>query len=96
MHLELNGSEYKVSAEGMMIELLPKEFALLQFLYHNRGVPSAGSSFWIKYGRWSIRWNGQWMIISTGCAKSSADLKDLISRRYGALVIVWQCRDWAV
>ncbi|WP_438495674.1 winged helix-turn-helix domain-containing protein [Paenibacillus sp. IHBB 3054] len=37
MHLELNGSEYKVSAEGMTIELLPKEFALLQFLYHNRG-----------------------------------------------------------
>lgn len=37
MHLELNGSEYKVSAGGLTIELLPKEFALLQFLYRNRG-----------------------------------------------------------
>ncbi|NQX47314.1 winged helix-turn-helix transcriptional regulator [Paenibacillus tritici] len=37
MHLELNGSEYKVSSGGLTIELLPKEFALLQFLYRNRG-----------------------------------------------------------
>jgi DNA-binding winged helix-turn-helix (wHTH) protein len=37
MHLELNGSEYKVSAAGLTIELLPKEFALLHFLYRNRG-----------------------------------------------------------
>ncbi|ETT76563.1 hypothetical protein C173_06091 [Paenibacillus sp. FSL R7-277] len=37
MHLELNGSEYKVSAGGLTVELLPKEFALLQFLYRNRG-----------------------------------------------------------
>lgn len=37
MHLELNGSEHTVSAGGLTIELLPKEFALLQFLYRNRG-----------------------------------------------------------
>lgn len=37
MHLDLNGSEYIVSAEGITIGLLPKEFALLQFLYLNRG-----------------------------------------------------------
>lgn len=37
MHLELNGSEFKVSAGGLTVELLPKEFALLQFLYRNRG-----------------------------------------------------------
>lgn len=37
MHLELNGSEYTVSAGGITIELLPKEYALLQFLYRNRG-----------------------------------------------------------
>lgn len=37
MQLELNGSEYKVSAEGITVGLLPKEFALLQFLYYNRG-----------------------------------------------------------
>lgn len=37
MHLELHASEYKVTAEGITIELLPKEFALLQFLHRNRG-----------------------------------------------------------
>lgn len=37
MYLELHASEYKVTAEGITIELLPKEFALLQFLYSNRG-----------------------------------------------------------
>ncbi|WNS41128.1 winged helix-turn-helix domain-containing protein [Paenibacillus sp. MMS20-IR301] len=35
--LELNESEYRVSAGGISITLLPKEFALLQFLYRNRG-----------------------------------------------------------
>lgn len=37
MQLELHASEYSVTAEGITIELLPKEFALLQFLYRNRG-----------------------------------------------------------
>ncbi|WP_018751026.1 winged helix-turn-helix domain-containing protein [Paenibacillus sanguinis] len=37
MKLKLNASEYTVSAEGKTIELLPKEFALLQFLYRNNG-----------------------------------------------------------
>lgn len=37
MHLELNASEYKVSSGGLTVELLPKEYALLQFLYRNRG-----------------------------------------------------------
>ncbi|HEY4392118.1 MAG TPA: winged helix-turn-helix domain-containing protein [Paenibacillus sp.] len=37
MQLELLASEYKVSAEGITIVLLPKEFALLQFLYRNKG-----------------------------------------------------------
>ncbi|KWX73403.1 hypothetical protein AMQ84_23210 [Paenibacillus riograndensis] len=37
MHLELNNSEYKVMADGITITLLPKEFALLQFLYRNVG-----------------------------------------------------------
>lgn len=37
MYLELHASEYKVTAEGLTVELLPKEFALLQFLYRNRG-----------------------------------------------------------
>ncbi|MHA6531251.1 winged helix-turn-helix domain-containing protein [Paenibacillus sp. BAC0078] len=37
MLLEFNESEYKVTAGGIALELLPKEFALLQFLYRNRG-----------------------------------------------------------
>ncbi|WP_019913040.1 winged helix-turn-helix domain-containing protein [Paenibacillus sp. HW567] len=37
MLLEFNESEYKVIAGGIALELLPKEFALLQFLYRNRG-----------------------------------------------------------
>lgn len=37
MQLELNESEYKVTAEGITIELFPKEFTLFQFLYKNRG-----------------------------------------------------------
>ncbi|MFF2019233.1 winged helix-turn-helix domain-containing protein [Paenibacillus sp. NPDC058177] len=37
MRLELHDNEYKVSAEGLTVELLPKEFALLRFLYLNRG-----------------------------------------------------------
>lgn len=37
MSLELNEREYKVSAEGITIELFPKEFTLFQFLYNNRG-----------------------------------------------------------
>ncbi|WP_379154847.1 winged helix-turn-helix domain-containing protein [Paenibacillus sp. sgz5001063] len=36
MHLELDGSEFTVTAGGITITLLPKEFALLQFLYRNR------------------------------------------------------------
>ncbi|MNO49742.1 Phosphate regulon transcriptional regulatory protein PhoB [compost metagenome] len=37
MYLEFNSSEYKVAAGGITIELLPKEFALLQFLYRHLG-----------------------------------------------------------
>lgn len=37
MQLELDGSEYTVTAGGVTVTLLPKEFALLQFLYRNRG-----------------------------------------------------------
>ncbi|MFC3748977.1 winged helix-turn-helix domain-containing protein [Paenibacillus sp. GCM10012306] len=37
MRLELNDNEYKVTAEGLTVELLPKEFALLRFLYLNKG-----------------------------------------------------------
>lgn len=37
MQLELRASEFKATADGITIELLPKEFALLQFLYRNRG-----------------------------------------------------------
>lgn len=37
MQLELNESEYKVTVDGLTIELFPKEFALFQFLYNNRG-----------------------------------------------------------
>ncbi|UQZ35157.1 winged helix family transcriptional regulator [Paenibacillus sp. PK3_47] len=37
MHLELDASQYKVICGGVTLELLPKEFALLQFLYLNRG-----------------------------------------------------------
>ncbi|QJD84599.1 winged helix-turn-helix domain-containing protein [Cohnella herbarum] len=37
MQLELHESELKVTADGLTIDLLPKEFALLQFLYRNRG-----------------------------------------------------------
>lgn len=37
MHLELDGSQYKVTYGGDAVLLLPKEFALLQFLYLNRG-----------------------------------------------------------
>jgi DNA-binding winged helix-turn-helix (wHTH) protein len=37
MQLELRASEYKVTAEGITVKVLPKEFALLQFLYRNRG-----------------------------------------------------------
>ncbi|WP_410513823.1 winged helix-turn-helix domain-containing protein [Paenibacillus sp. BR2-3] len=37
MYLELNESEYKVTAEGITVELFAKEFALLQFMYRNRG-----------------------------------------------------------
>lgn len=37
MQLELYASEYKVTVEGITVKLLPKEFALLQFLYRNRG-----------------------------------------------------------
>lgn len=36
MHLELNESEYRVTADGISIELLPKEFMLLQFLNRNQ------------------------------------------------------------
>lgn len=38
MYLELHENEYKLNAEGVTIELLPKEFALFQFLYRNRGI----------------------------------------------------------
>jgi DNA-binding winged helix-turn-helix (wHTH) protein len=38
MHLELDGSEFTVSAGEMTIGLLPKEFALLEFLYRNKGL----------------------------------------------------------
>lgn len=37
MQLELDASEYKVTYGEVTLELLPKEFALLQFLYLNRG-----------------------------------------------------------
>ncbi|SDE68199.1 Transcriptional regulatory protein, C terminal [Fontibacillus panacisegetis] len=37
MQLEFIEIEYKVTAEGITVELLPKEFALLQFLYQHRG-----------------------------------------------------------
>lgn len=37
MHLEINGERYEVTAEGLTVELLPKEFALFQFLYRNAG-----------------------------------------------------------
>lgn len=95
MHLELNGSEYKVSAEGMTIELLPKEFALLQFLYHNRGRTFSREQLLDKV--WPLEYPVERTVDDhIWLRKSSADLKVLISRRYGALVIVWQCRVWAV
>ncbi|MNO56003.1 Phosphate regulon transcriptional regulatory protein PhoB [compost metagenome] len=37
MQLEFIEIEYKVTAEGITVELLPKEFVLLQFLYQHRG-----------------------------------------------------------
>lgn len=37
MQLELIESEYKVTGDGITIELFPKEFTLFQFLYKNRG-----------------------------------------------------------
>lgn len=37
MQLELHENEYKATAEGITVVLLPKEFALLQFLYRNKG-----------------------------------------------------------
>ncbi|UVI33397.1 winged helix-turn-helix domain-containing protein [Paenibacillus spongiae] len=37
MNLELNASEYTVTVEGITVKLLPKEFALMRFLYRNRG-----------------------------------------------------------
>ncbi|MGG6314277.1 winged helix-turn-helix domain-containing protein [Paenibacillus macerans] len=37
MQLEIDGSRYQVAAEGIKVELLPKEFALFQFLYRNAG-----------------------------------------------------------
>ncbi|GGG00249.1 hypothetical protein GCM10010912_51430 [Paenibacillus albidus] len=37
MYIELNENEFKVTAEGLTIELLPKEFALFEFLYRNKG-----------------------------------------------------------
>lgn len=37
MHLEINSERYEVTAEGLTVELLPKEFALFQFLYRNAG-----------------------------------------------------------
>lgn len=38
MHLEFDKNEYKVISQGITIELLPKEFSLLNFLYQNRGI----------------------------------------------------------
>ncbi|WP_178023983.1 winged helix-turn-helix domain-containing protein [uncultured Paenibacillus sp.] len=37
MHLEINSERYEVTAEGLTVELLPKEFALFQFLHRNAG-----------------------------------------------------------
>lgn len=37
MYLKLNESEFKVTADGITIQLFAKEFALLQFLYLNQG-----------------------------------------------------------
>lgn len=37
MYLEFIDSEYKIAAQGLTVELFPKEYALLVFLYRNRG-----------------------------------------------------------
>ncbi|MFD1176920.1 winged helix-turn-helix domain-containing protein [Paenibacillus puldeungensis] len=37
MRLDINKNELKVSMDGVTVQLLPKEFALFQFLYRNRG-----------------------------------------------------------
>ncbi|MNW43764.1 Sensory transduction protein regX3 [compost metagenome] len=37
MHMEINSERYEVTAEGLTVELLPKEFALFQFLHRNAG-----------------------------------------------------------
>ncbi|WP_054939168.1 winged helix-turn-helix domain-containing protein [Paenibacillus ihuae] len=38
MHLEFDESKFIVSAGEMTIQLLPKEFALLEFMYRNKGL----------------------------------------------------------
>ncbi|WP_152395967.1 winged helix-turn-helix domain-containing protein [Paenibacillus guangzhouensis] len=38
MQLELRPHEYIAAADGLTVTLLPKEFALLQFLYRNKGL----------------------------------------------------------
>lgn len=35
--MEINSERYEVTSEGLTVELLPKEFALFQFLYRNAG-----------------------------------------------------------
>jgi DNA-binding winged helix-turn-helix (wHTH) protein len=37
MHLDINSERFEITAEGFTVELLPKEFALFQFLYRNVG-----------------------------------------------------------
>lgn len=37
MRFDINKNELKVSMDGVTVQLLPKEFALFQFLYRNRG-----------------------------------------------------------
>ncbi|MBW4839909.1 MAG: winged helix-turn-helix domain-containing protein [Paenibacillaceae bacterium] len=37
MHMDINSERYEVTAEGLTVELLPKEFALFQFLHRNAG-----------------------------------------------------------
>lgn len=37
MHLSFDEVHYQVTSEGLDIRLLPKEYALLMFLYRNQG-----------------------------------------------------------
>lgn len=39
MQLDFHAADYQVTGEGLVIKLLPKEYALLEFLYRRKGRP---------------------------------------------------------